>query len=174
MHLQVYSSLAYGGRGIAYFTYFAPPGGNFRMAAVDAFDHRTSTWNRLRRINDEICELAPCLVKLRSTGVYHLSPVPTGSKPLAESTLVKNILANTYQSPPVATRYLIGEFLDLEGPPFLMIVNKDLEQSVRFEIQLKQANKHLALISPYTGKEGPLGEEMGWLAPGAGMLFEVE
>ena len=32
-NLQVYSTMAYGGRGIQYFTYFAPRIGNYRLAA---------------------------------------------------------------------------------------------------------------------------------------------
>ena len=40
-NLQVYSTMAYGGRGIQYFTYFAPEIGNYRLAAIDQFGNRT-------------------------------------------------------------------------------------------------------------------------------------
>jgi len=41
-------------------------------------------------------------------------------------------------------------------------------------VHLKQANRKLIRVSPYTGKEEPFGREMDWLAPGAGILFRVE
>jgi hypothetical protein len=174
LRLQAYSTIAYGGRGIEYFTYFAPQVGNYRLAPVDQFGDRTRTWNMLRRLNSQIRELAPWLAQLRSTGVYHSAPVPEGEKPLSQSWLVKEVLASTYQNPPVQPRYLIGEFVDPGGHPFLMIVNKDLEHSFRYAILLKQQDKHLFQISSYTGKEEPFRGEMGWLAPGAGALFEIK
>lgn len=174
LRLQAYSTMAYGGRGIEYFTYFAPEIGNFRLAAVDQFGHRTPTWNELRLLNSEIAELAPWLARLHSTGVYHSAPVPEGEKPLSQSPLVKEVLASTYQNPPVQPSYFIGEFADSDGHPFLMIVNKDLEHSFRYLIRLKQPGKHLFQISPYTGKAEPFQGEMNWLAPGAGALFEIK
>ena len=42
--------MAYGGRGIQCFTYFAPEIGNYRLAAIDQFGNRTQTWDMLRRV----------------------------------------------------------------------------------------------------------------------------
>ncbi len=174
LRLQAYSTIAYGGRGIEYFTYFAPKVGNYRLAPVDQFGHRTPTWDRLRRLNSQIRELAPWLARLRNTGVYHSAPVSPGEKPLSQSRLVKEVLAASYQSSSVRPRYMIGEFVDPDQHPFLMIVNKDLEHSFRYSIRLKAPYKNLFQISPYTGKEEPSHGEMDWLAPGAGALFAVQ
>ena len=35
--IQVYSTLAYGGKGIGYFTYYTPQVGNYRLAPIDRF-----------------------------------------------------------------------------------------------------------------------------------------
>jgi len=83
-------------------------------------------------------------------------------------------LTQRYVRPPVAGRILIGEFEDDNHRPYFMIVNKDLKNSFQFQVHLKQANRKLIRISPYTGKEEPFGREMDWLAPGAGILFRVE
>ena len=174
LRLQAYSTIAYGGRGIEYFTYFSPKVGNFRLAPVDQFGHRTATWYKLRRLNDQIRELAPWLIKLHSTGVYHSAPMPEGAEPISKSRLVKRVRATTFQSPPIAPEYLIGEFRDGEGHSFLMIVNKSLEYSIRYAIDLKDENQHLVLVSPYTGQLISFVGEMNWLAPGAGALLEVK
>ncbi|HVT94281.1 MAG TPA: hypothetical protein VHD76_15655 [Bryobacteraceae bacterium] len=173
--LQVYSTLAYGGRGIQYFTYFAPNVGNYRKAAVDQFGNRTATWDMVRLINNQINALAPTLIHLRSTGVYHYPDVPEQAEPLSASKLIASVeMTQRFVRPPAAGRFLIGEFEDNGGRPYFLIVNKDLNNSFQFKIHLKQEGHKLIRISPYSGKEEPFGREMDWLAPGAGILFRVE
>jgi len=174
-NLQVYSTLAYGGRGIQYFTYFAPTIGNYRLAAIDQFGNRTATWDMLRRINNQIHALAPTLIRLHSTGVYHYPDVPDQAQPLSASKLIESVeMTQRYVRPPVAGRFLIGEFEDDRQRPYFLIVNKDLKNSFQFRIHLRQAGRKLIRISPYSGQEEPFGREMDWLAPGAGILFRVE
>lgn len=174
-NLQVYSTMAYGGRGIQYFTYFAPEIGNYRLAPVDQFGNQTATWDMLRRINNQIHALAPTLIGLHSTGVYHYPDVPEQGRPLAASKLIRRVeMTQRYVRPPVAGRFLIGEFADNRNRPYFLIVNKDLRNSFQFQIDLKQEGRKLVRISPYSGKEEPFGREMDWLAPGAGILFRVD
>ncbi len=173
-NLQTYSTMAYGGRGIQYFTYMTPAIGNYRLGAVDQFGNRTPTWDCLRRINLQIHALAPTLVQLRSTGVFHYPDVPDQAHPLAQSRIVDSVeMTQRYVRPPIAAQYLIGEFEDGANRPYFMIVNKDLSHSFRFKIRLKHGGK-LIRISPYSGREEPFGREMDWLAPGAGVLLRVE
>jgi len=175
LHLQVYSTLAYGGRGIQYFTYFAPEVGNYRLAAIDQFGNRTPTWERLRRVNLEIQALAPAIVKLRSIGVFHYPDVPEQSKPLAGSKMVRSIeMTQRFLKPPVAGRFLLGELQDDQNRTYLMLVNKDLNNSFQFRIHLLNESAKLIRISPYSGKEEAFGGEMDWIAPGAGILLRVE
>lgn len=174
-NLQVYSTLAYGGRGIQYFTYFAPEIGNYRLAAVDQFGNRTQTWEMLRRINNQIHALAPALIGLHSTGVYHYPDTPEQAQPFSASKLVEAVeMTQRYVRPPVAGRFLIGEFEDSNRRPYLLIVNKDLRNSFQFRVRLKQAAGKLIRVSPYSGEEEPFGREMDWLAPGSGILFRLE
>jgi hypothetical protein len=173
-NLQVYSTLAYGGRGIEYYTYFTGAGGNHHLGPIDQFGNRTPTWDMLRRINYQIHALAPTLIRLHSTGVYHWPDAPLDGHPLSESRLVQNIqvAAPSLRHPP-EPRFLLGEFEDPQGHSYLMLVNKDLSQSFMFRIHLKQEGRKLLSISSYTGEEAG-SEGQIWLAPGAGALFRVE
>jgi hypothetical protein len=174
-NLQVYSTMAYGGRGIQYFTYFSPQIGNYRLAAIDQFGNRTATWDMLQRINNQIHALAPVLIQLRSTGVYHYPDVPEQAQGLAASKLIESVeMTQRYVRPPVAGRFLIGEFEDDQNRPYFLIVNKDLKNSFQFRIHLRQSDRKLVRISSYSGQEEPFGREMDWLSPGAGILFRVE
>jgi hypothetical protein len=174
-HLQVYATLAYGGRGIQYFTYYTPHNGNYRLGAVDQFGNKTATWDALRRINLQIHALAPELLKLRSTGVYHFPDVPEYGQGLSLSKLVRRV--STFQRlvrQPAQGRFLVGEFEDAQGRLYLMIVNKDLHNSFQFAIDLKQESGKLVRICNYSGRAEEFGREMDWLAPGAGILFRVQ
>ena len=159
-HLQVYATLAYGGRGIQYFTYFTPGSGNYRLAAIDSNGYKTATWDMLRRVTQEVHALAPAMSKLRSTGVYHW-PVSTA----AGTPLVEDLRSSG--------RFLVGEFADVSGKPWLMLVNKDLHESASFRVKLRNPKASVVRISPASGLEGPIGAEGGWLAPGAGVLLRV-
>ena len=174
-HLQAYATMAHGGRGIQYFSYFTWSNGNYRLGPIDQFGNKTPSWGMLRRINNQIHALAPTLKKLKSSGVYHYPYVPPDCQPLSQSKLVRSVeLTQRYVVPPMQGRILIGEFADEEGRRYLMLVNKDLHNSFRYKIRLKEPFKALIHVSPYSGQEEGFGYEMDWIAPGAGHLFRVK
>jgi hypothetical protein len=111
---------------------------------------------------------------LNSKGVYHYPDVPEQAQPLSQGKLVEAVeMTQRYVRPPVAGRFLVGEFADREARPYFLIVNKDLKNSFQFKIHLRQEGRKLFRVSPYSGDEEPFGREMDWLAPGAGILFRV-
>jgi hypothetical protein len=115
------------------------------------------------------------MTKLHSTGVYHYPDVPDQAKHLAASKLVRSIeMTQRYVKPPVAGRFLVGELADDQGRPYVMVVNKDLNNSFQFRLHLPNENAKLIRISPYSGREEPFAGEMDWLAPGAGVLLRIE
>ena len=57
--------------------------------------------------------------------------------------------------------------------PNVMIVNKDLVYSFRFDVRLRLPGASIVRVSPYTGAEEPLDGEQPWLAPGGGVLLRV-
>jgi len=173
LHLQVYSTLAYGGRGIQLFTYLAYPDANFRLAPIDQFGNKTPTWGMTQRINYELNVLAPTLAKLRSTGVYHAPDAPEYGQPLSKSGLVKAVHTEQQEivEHPATAHFLVGEFRDEQNRPYLMAVNKSLTESFRFDVALAGGGE-LRCISPYSGKEQVRGVD--WLAPGAGRLCRVD
>ena len=174
-NLQVYASLAYGARGIQYFTYVSPPLGNFRLAAIDQYGNRTATWDMLRRINNQIRVLAPTMLRLKTTGVYHYPSVPEQGQPLSASKLVEGVdMTQRFVRSPAGGRFLIGEFEDEAGRPYFLFVNKDLNNSFQFKVRLRRQDAKLWQVSPYSGKEEAFGGEMEWIAPGAGALFRIE
>lgn len=163
LNLQVYATLAYGGRGISYFTYFAPLIGNYRSAAVDQFLHKTPTWDMLRLINMQIHTLGPTYLRLKSVNVFHNQDVPAGCLGMASSKHLSEISGGNF---------LIGEFEGPNSTPFVLIVNKDIHKSTGFQAKFKDQGT-VMMTSPYTGETHPFGGENGWLAPGGGVLLSL-
>jgi hypothetical protein len=120
LRFQAFTTLAYGARGIAYFKYFTPAVGNFRDGPVDQFGNETPMWHKLQHVNLQIGKLAATLLQLKSDRVYHFGQVPTGSTGPDEQSLVKAIPGEM----------LVGDFTHSDGSRYVMIVNKDVSDSV--------------------------------------------
>ena len=75
-NLQVYATMAYGGRGDPVLYLFRAGDRQLPPGRGRQFGNRTATWEMLRRINNQIHALAPTLIRLHSTGVYHHPDVP--------------------------------------------------------------------------------------------------
>ena len=69
LRFQAYSTLAYAGRGLCCFIYFAPPVGGCRNAPVDQFGNETPTWHHLQNVNLRFQKLGPTLLQLTSNDV---------------------------------------------------------------------------------------------------------
>ncbi|MBD3183030.1 hypothetical protein GF312_12115 [Candidatus Poribacteria bacterium] len=165
MRFQVFTTLAYGGKGIGYFTYVARDRGNYRMSPIDQFGNRTATWYYMQNVNLMVHKLAPTLLKLTSTGVYHTGDIPEGCENLPGDTLIKSISGNT--------DFLIGEFKHSDGSDYVMIVNKSFQNSTPFRLEFNKSDVRLQRVSPYTGEIHNLSAENDWLAPGQGVLLKL-
>jgi len=165
MRFQVFTTLAYGGKGISYFTYFAPRSSNCRMSPIDQFGNRTLTWSYIQNVNLVVQTLAPILINLTSIGVYHIGDVPKGCLTLPGNTLTRAVYGNG--------NFVLGEFVHTDGSNYIMLVNKDFNNSANFRLELNDPNSQIRRISSYTGRLEGLIEDGDWLAPGQGVLLQV-
>lgn len=160
LRFQAFTTLAYGARGISYFTYFAPNVGNYRLAPIDQFGHRTPTWDMLRNVNLQIHQLAPTLVKLKSVNVFHHPEVPDACRGIDTSKYISSLSGG---------QFLAGEF-EGDGRIFVLLVNTSLHKSVAFGINFKTPGA-IEMIDAYTGARHAWAGENVWLAAGQGMLL---
>jgi hypothetical protein len=165
LRFEVYSTLAHGGHGLAYFTYFAPHVGNYRGAPVDQFGHETPTWSHMQNVNLQVQKLGPTLLELSSDEIYHIGKIPTGSQAPSTNSLVSAVGGNNF---------LVGDFTHRDGSRYVMVVNKDFTKSRPCWPQFRKAPKRLRHVSPYTGTLTPYEGEYVWLAPGQGVLIKPD
>lgn len=164
LRFQAYTTLAYGGRGIAYFTYFAPKVGNYRNAPVDQFGKETPTWQHMQSVNLQIQKLGPTLLQLKSDAVYHTGTVPGGCVAPPTNSLLSTVGGN----------FVVGDFTHADGSRYVMVVNKDFAKSRPCSPQFRKAPKRVQHVSAYTGELTPFSGEYVWLAPGQGVLLRPE
>ena len=161
LRFQLYTTLAYGARGISYFTYFTPNVGNYRLGPIDQFGQKTATWSLLRNVNLQLHRIGPVYVKLRSLGVFHHPDVPAGCQGIETSRWVARLDGGNLMA---------GEFEGPDKEPFVLVVNKSLQQSAQLSVQFKEPGR-IQFVSPYTGRMQDLRGEHDWLAPGQGVLL---
>ena len=122
---QAFAALAYGARGLSWFTYMPSDRPGWYNAPLDPFMNRTQVWYDLRLVNLTIQNYAHVLNHLKSDRVYHFgSTVPETDEQVPEAdeqSLVSDIPGN----------WLVGEFTHEEdGSRWMIIVNKNLTAPV--------------------------------------------
>ena len=130
LRFAVFSPIAYGAKGLFYFTYEQPPktkNNTFGTAPVIDCDSLTSVYYDIWRINYFISSmLGPVVMRSDHLGVYHKSSAPTGEAIPDEElmvTLQGGILADVDDE-----NVMVGLFRDRKAPEtrYLLVVNKSL------------------------------------------------
>src|SRR5206468_4076040 len=94
MRSQIYTAIAYGARGILYFTYWTPePGGGEEHfdGIIDRGGKARARYAWVARLNQELRRLGPLLMGLRSRGVYQVGIAPRGTKPAPNDEIFKSV-----------------------------------------------------------------------------------
>jgi hypothetical protein len=141
IRLNVYATLAYGAKGILWF--YGPL----------LFDKKTGELNETGRqvaaINHELKRLGPVLLPLLSTGVFHSSPAPKGSREPTPDHWVQ----------PIGKDLLIGTFRGTEHREYVMAVNKSWQKANTATLQFRlflETIERAELFDRNTGEWIPL------------------
>jgi hypothetical protein len=142
---QVYTSLAYGSRGIIYFTYWNVKGLSRADApSIMAMDGtRDKKYEYVRGINKRIAKLGPVLVRLISTGVYHTAPLPPGGRGLADDAPIKKAEGGAMT---------LGCFKSQDGKQYVMVVNRSFHNKMIARLTMDERIASASEISQSTGK----------------------
>lgn len=154
---QVFTSVAYGAKGVLYFCYYTPGGGEFaKGGAIIAQDgQRTRHYDEARRINGVLKNLGPTLMKLTSTGVVRITPEDDAAaveKKLA-GTPVKNI---TRMDVDPSNDYLIGTFKHADGRRAVFLNNYRHDFAAWPTVEFDAPADKVRHVSGATGEEEPV------------------
>ncbi len=172
IHVQGWSTLAYGAKGISYFTYNTPNLGNWRNAPYDEYGMKSPTYRSVAHMNFAIHNIGPVYKNLKNINVYHVGNVPKGCKDQSSAINVKNLTLHAIKGEP---NVVVGEFVDKDNRPYAMIVNKDPKYSVAVGIEFNKGGNIYKVEDRSIG--GPIkgfGGEDTYIMPGHGVLLYAE
>lgn len=182
---QVYTTLAYGGKGLAYFTYWTLDVENYRNGIIGLYGQRTAKYEVVRQLNLELQHLGPHLRGLTSRAVYHWPDAPQGARVLPGDGLVASLEGEVRGG---RGQFVIGEFTDADGLPWVMVVNRDRERSVWTTLKLRTVHGVAEEVARSTGRLRAIARDQGveagrryadglvlqfWLAPADGRLIRL-
>ena len=142
---QIFTSLAYGAKGVMYFCYWTPRGHEFPKggAILTADGRRTRHYDEAKRINAGLKNLGPTLMKLDSTSTYRVKP--KGATPDAlKGSPIRQISEGDY---------LIGVFRHADGRRAVLINNYHFAYSAWPTLEFDVDSTKVVEISPRTGRE---------------------
>jgi len=165
----VFTTMAYGGRGISYFTYWGPEayGGLYRDGKASPMAKEVAA------INAEIAQFGPALMELDSTAVYHTAPLPYGTQAAPTDAPVQFAGGGEF------VLGLFGKDGNKGKTTAFMVANRSYKQEAEAALKVALPGGKLQELDRKTGKwvDGPaLGADRQVkikLAVGDGRLFRA-
>ncbi|MFD0715723.1 beta-galactosidase [Paenibacillus sp. GCM10027626] len=168
---QVYTSLAYGAKGIQYFTYWTPEpsgGETFGEGIIDRAGKQTRHYGEVQRLNREVQAIGSKLMHLKSEGVIHYGAEP----PLiAEPKKSFEPIVSIAGDPAI-----IGCFSDDNGRQSILAVNASFAQHAVTTLTVESSVKRISWWKNGEWGESKVenGEVKLDLAPGQGTWVDFE
>jgi len=148
---QIYTSLAYGAKGVLYFCYWTPRGGEFPKggAILTAEGRKTRHYDQAKRINAKLEKWGPTLMKLTSQGIVR---IPRGEDPISrlEGSPLQSLTEGDY---------LLGCFRHDDGRQALLLNNYDFSYTVWPTVVFRQDVALITELCPLTGEEQPVRDD---------------
>ena len=176
---QIYSSLAYGAKGVLYFTYGTPDTFEFPRGGglLDRSGRRTNNWYEAQEINASLKHLGPTLMQLTSEAVFRIRPGDDTANLLTGTPIRRIYPADVFGGDP-PNDYLVGVFRHRDGRRAVLLTNYRFAFGAWPTVEFNAPAKSILEVDQRTGHEVPAldenpameGFQIG-LKSGAGRLF---
>jgi hypothetical protein len=174
LRLQLYAGLAYGAKGVQYYSLFPPQKSSYEYgdALMNDSGERTQTYWDALAINAEIAQLGPTLLGLTSTNVCFSEPKPSGCVSFTPGMPIVKIDAPTM---------LAGFFKDNNEDSYVLLVNTDMDYGKLANVTFSNDVKSIIEVSKnfmppeevYWQKDETEKEAAFLFRAGDGRLFKI-
>ena len=170
---QIYSSLAYGAKGVLYFCYYTPFSHEFPKggAIITRDDRKTRHYYQAQRINHALKNLGPTLMKLTNMAVHRVKPGDDPASVLKGSPVKQLTPGN----------YLVGVFSHEDGRQAVMLNNYEFAYTAWPTVEFKADLSKIVELDQETSEEIPVRDDSPDMAglqisleSGSGRLFLIE
>jgi hypothetical protein len=154
---QIYSSLAYGAKGVLYFCYYTPVSPEFPKggAIIARNDKPTRHYDQAKRINFELKNLGDTLMKLTSTSVLRVKPDDNVKEVLAGSPIRNLSGADTDPKPD----YLVGVFRHQDGRRAVLLNNYHFAYTAWPTVEFDAEVEKVLEVSKVDGQPHPVADD---------------
>jgi hypothetical protein len=158
---QVNVSLAYGAKGIQYFTYWTPnsdEGAQFGEALVSLDGGLTPLYDYAKAVNEYLKVVGKALLPLTSESVVHAGedPLPIGATAFGPDPAEAGYIESTSGSP-----VILGKFLQssIEDERYLLVVNRSFTSEAQPRLKLYPSLQEVLKLDSGTGTFGPVDQQ---------------
>lgn len=136
LRLQVFSNLAYGAKGIQYYTYWTTTSPNFLYTSgpIEKDGKKTAVYDYLKTVNTEINRLAYIFLSTKVTDVSHYGNLPDGTKSFTKRPFFVTSLNIEGESA------IISEMKN-DTVSYIMIQNNSLNNPIAIDIKTDSQTK---------------------------------
>jgi hypothetical protein len=153
---QIYTSLAYGAKGVMYFCYFTPQAAEFsKGGAIIHVDGRKSRhYGEAQRINAELEKLGPVIMQLTSEKVVHVDEA-AGDVPAEK---LAGLPITNLERAPVDPKgdYLVGAFKHTDGRRAVLLNNYHFAYTAWPTVTFDAPLESVIEVDKYTGEQHPV------------------
>jgi hypothetical protein len=148
---QIYTSLAYGAKGVMYFCYWTPRGDEFPKggAILTADGRRTRHYDEAKRINAGLKNLGPTLMNLTSQAVIRVKPMVPATD-LSTDGPIRSISDGDY---------LIGAFRHQDGRRAVLLNNYHFAYSAWPTVEFSVPAEQVLEVNRRNGKAEPVMDD---------------
>lgn len=148
---QMMTSIAYGSKGLLYFCYWTPRGGEFPKggAIITAEGRKTRHYDQARRLNAAVTAMGPTLMQLTSTGVVRVKPDEAKAEAL-EQTPFRVLDGGAHGD------YLVGMFRHADGRRAVVLNNYDYLYTSWPTVEFDVDPASVREVCQETGREIPV------------------
>lgn len=183
VRLHAYAALAYGAKGIGYWTLVPHSGWGFGGGIFDSTGARTAKYDPVRQLNQEIKALGETLIHLDGIATYHEAlqgQAGIDAELLGGPGQLVTAMTSRTVSGDYANDAMVGYLKErVTGDDYLLVVNKSTTGTRNFTVTLGAAPTGLKRIDKSTGAavDHPFDDSTRTfsvtnLAPGDGELFQ--
>jgi hypothetical protein len=135
----VFTTMAYGGRGISYFTYWGPEA----YAGLYRDGKPSLMAKEVALLNAEMARFGSALMELDSTAVYHTAPLPYGTQAIPADAPVRFTGGG---------EFVLGLFGRKGQTTAFMVVNRSYKQDAEAAVKVEIPGGKLQKLDRRTGK----------------------
>ena len=151
---QIYASVAHGAKGVMYFCYYTPGGDEFPKggAIIARNDKRTRHYDQAKRLNAELKNLGPTLMKLTSERVARVKSDGPTSPTLPDGT-IRSLAGDPKPD------YLVGEFHHADGRRAVVLQNYHFAYTAWPTVEFDASADQVMEVSKADGRERPVADD---------------